>query len=235
VAKAVRDAHRPASTGDERIWIQRIESRRDELSRSERAIDSYRHETVGEFTRSSCKSALWCRFIFRLLRTAEPESAVEMGSAVGISGAYHAAALALNGHGSLVTLEGAPDRAGLAKESFRELGLDNVEVVTGMFEDTLVGALEDAAPVDFVFVDGNHREEATVRYFDLIYPALRHPSLVLFDDIRWSEGMTRAWIRISRDPRVAVAVDLGTLGACLVDGSTSGPAYHTVRMPSRTS
>jgi hypothetical protein len=41
----------------------------------------------------------------------------------------------------------------------------------------------------------------------------------VFDDIRWSDGMLRAWERIADDPRVALAVDLDRYGVAFTGGS----------------
>ena len=64
-----------------------------------------------------------------------------MGTAVGISAAYQAAALALNGRGTFTTLEGAEPLADIARDNLRRLGLGMVEVVVGRFEDTLDAVL----------------------------------------------------------------------------------------------
>ena len=43
-------------------------------------------------------------------------------------------------------------------------------------------------------------------------------ALVVFDDVAWSPGMAEAWTAIQADPRVRVAVSLGTMGVCIVGG-----------------
>ena len=90
-----------------------------------------------------------------------PGSCLEMGTAVGVSTAYQAAALRLNRHGSFVTIEGATSLADIARSNFQQLGLDTVEVVVGRFQDTLTEVLTSRQPVDYVFVDGHHDEQAT--------------------------------------------------------------------------
>jgi len=41
--------------------------------------------------------------------------------------------------------------------------------------------------------------------------------MLVLDDISWSDGMKRAWSRISDDERVGISVDLGEMGVCLMD------------------
>ena len=76
--------------------------------------------TLGDMTRSST-SPRWAYLLFRLIRELRPESVLEMGSCVGISACYQAAALELNGAGKLLTLEGAPVLAARTARSIEEL------------------------------------------------------------------------------------------------------------------
>ena len=145
-----------------------------------------------------------------------------MGTAVGISAAYQAAALALNGRGTFTTLEGAEPLADIARDNLRRLGLGMVEVVVGRFEDTLDAVLERRRPVDYVFVDGRHDRQATLAYFEQTIPFLAETTFLILDDIAWSDGMKQAWRTIARDKRVGLAVDLGVVGLCVLRGSMAG-------------
>jgi hypothetical protein len=94
-------------------------------------------EALGSINRIASKPPYWCRLLFHLIRGWRPSTCIEMGTAVGISAAYQAAALKLNGSGRLTTLEGAEGLAAVARRNFRNLGLDTVEVRIGRFQDTL--------------------------------------------------------------------------------------------------
>jgi predicted O-methyltransferase YrrM len=139
--------------------------------------------------------------------------------------------LELNGAGTLVTLEGAPAIADLARGHLGRLGLGRAEVVVGRFQDTLPGVLAARRPVDYVFVDGHHDEHATLGYFEQLLPFLADSALLVFDDIAWSDGMRRAWTAIARDPRVTSAVGLGPVGLCLIQRGVGRGRYHEVHLP----
>lgn len=186
-------------------------SSRAALSEAEMAEGRSRSLTVAEACAFS-KPQRWAMLLFHLVRELRPEVCVEMGTCVGISAAYQAAALQLNGRGRLITLEGAAPLAHLATGTVSELGLDAVTIVEGRFQDTLERVMQENAPVDFIFVDGHHDEQATLGYFDQVRPHLSTGALLVFDDIRWSPGMTRAWRAISTSPHTALAVDLGAVG-----------------------
>jgi len=203
-------------------WVPRLESHRATLLESKAPIrltetawrDASEVEviTVGEACARASKNAPSCLMLFDLIRTMRPQTCLEMGSSVGVSGSYLGAALKANGAGRLFTTEGQPDIAQTARETFRALDLDVVEVTTGMFDDTLPELAARVSPIDFAFIDGHHQEEPTRRYFEVLLPSMSPGGIMLFDDIAWSEGMRRVWAQIRQDSRVDVAVDLTTLG-----------------------
>jgi len=125
--------------------------------------------------------------------------------------------------GSLVTLEGSPALAELARDHLRRLGLDaRAQVVIGDFRDTLDPVLRAHGPIHCVLMDGHHEERATLDYFAHILPFLADGALLVIDDIAWSRGMARAWRMIARHGRIAVAADLVAVGVCVV-GSAEAP------------
>lgn len=241
VARTIRAGSGRLSVS-ERRWIDRIEALRGELEASDESIEKVDYgagtscerrdraemargvtvvESIGRITSVSSKKPPWALLLFRLVRECRPVSCVEMGTSVGISGAYQAAALALNGEGHLVTLEGAASVAAVAKRNFERLGLTNVRVETGRFQDTLTRTFADEQPVDYVFVDGHHDGSATVEYFETIVEYLSPEAILVIDDIAWSEGMRQAWTAISSSTSVRISIDLGLMGVCIRGGGGS--------------
>jgi predicted O-methyltransferase YrrM len=233
---------------EEREWVRRIERLRRRLRGSREAVTltdfgagqrsvSDRNSssgfvstrTVGEQCLSS-KSPLGALLLFRLVRELRPARCLELGTNLGISAAYQAAGLLLNGGGELHTVEGAPMLASLSRGHLASLGLA-AEVHEGRFVDVLPGLLGRTAPLDYVFIDGHHDGPATVGYFAQIHPSLAPGALVVFDDVAWSSGMAEAWKTIQADPRVRVAVSLGTMGLCLVGGEGEGPIRIDLPIP----
>jgi predicted O-methyltransferase YrrM len=185
-----------------------------ELPSSEAMMEGRRRRrTLGEVCRTSSTLPVWGRFLFRLVRELKPSDCIELGTSLGISTAYQAAAMELNGRGRILTLEGSASLASLARRNFERLELaQRVEVRIGRFADTLEAALDSIGRVDLAFVDGHHQERATLAYFEKMAPHLNRPAVVVFDDISWSPGMQRAWQAIAADERVGLAVDLGRIG-----------------------
>jgi predicted O-methyltransferase YrrM len=184
---------------------------------------------VGELCRKASKPPAWSLLLFELVRAFRPRNCIELGTCLGISAAYQAAALRLNGAGTLVTLEGAEALAGLSRLHLRELGLDNVTVVAGRFQDKLPGILRHGPPVDYAFIDGHHDEKATLEYYRLFLPALAGCAVLVFDDIAWSDGMRRAWSAIRSADGVGLSVDLGPVGLCVA--GVAAPPRRAVGIP----
>jgi predicted O-methyltransferase YrrM len=206
---------------DERAVVARIEDRRAELKTL--GAQSLRHgsspggrTTVAQLTGQVSIAPAWGRILMRIIRATKPTSALELGTALGISGAYQAAGLALNGGGRLTTIELNPERTQLACEGIEKLGFDNVDFETGSFDDVLGSVLERVAPIDYAFIDGHHDEIATQRYFDQIAGRATSGAVIVLDDIPWSEGMRKAWRAVAADPRVDWSRNLGRIGICVL-------------------
>lgn len=249
-ADALRETFAGSLSSDERAWVDKIEALRRRLDVSQEPItiinygagnsDENRTEaemaqgTVHNVTVSSVskisKYEIWVLMLFKLIRKFKPEISLELGTAVGISASYQAAALKLNGHGTVVTLEGAPTLAELSAQHIRGLGLTNFEIVTGRFQDTLQSVLENHPPIGFAFIDGHHDGKATLDYFDQIYPYLADEAVLVFDDIYYYASMRAAWNTLEEDARVKVSVDLSRMGVCVVNKSGGQKAVYKIPM-----
>jgi len=180
-------------------------------------------ESVGDACRSYSKPRTWATLLFHLVRKFRPVVCVELGTCLGVSAAYQAAALELNGEGRLLTLEGSPAFAEIASFNLETLRLAHrAQVVVGRFQNTLNAVLEDVANVDYAFIDGHHDEHATLQYLEQFLPHLSSRAVLVFDDIAWSQGMRRAWARIRDDQRVDVSLDCSVLGICLLGAGVKG-------------
>jgi predicted O-methyltransferase YrrM len=116
----------------------------------------------------------------------------------------------------VITIEGCPATAAIARENLDKLQIQNTELLTGNFDNILPDLLKNSEELDFVYVDGNHRKDATLNYFEWCLPKLSQNSIMIFDDIYWSEGMKEAWAQIKAHPDVSVSIDLFWIGLIYV-------------------
>jgi predicted O-methyltransferase YrrM len=165
---------------------------------------------LSEIVRNSSKSPRYARLLFRLTRYLKPAMMLELGTAAGISALYQCKG---NPAGKMITLEGNRVLASIAAEV---LAGQKAEVIAGNFDDTLSEVIAQNRPVDYFFIDGNHRKEPVLKYFNQVFPALAEEALIVVDDINWSDEMQSAWNELKSDPRIQVSVDLFQLGLLFI-------------------
>ena len=170
---------------------------------------------VMDIVHRSAKPRRLGRLLFRVARHYRPGVIVELGTSLGLSTAYLAAGaekrVGRAGGSRLYSIEGSASLAEAAGDNLRSLGLD-AHIITGNFDEELGPLLREVGKVDLAFIDGNHRYEPTMQYFEHLFASASASSVLIFDDIHWSGEMERAWEDIRSDARVMMTVDLFFLG-----------------------
>ncbi|MEJ7557336.1 MAG: class I SAM-dependent methyltransferase [Pedobacter sp.] len=172
-------------------------------------LNKNRTKKVRQIAKNALKSPRLAQLIYRLAKDNDPKSIIELGTCLGITTAYLSKACP---DADIITIEGCPETAKVAYNNFRQLDLDNVELQVGNFDHLLPHVIAEQPQLDFVYVDGNHRKDATINYFNWCLPKVHEGSLLIFDDIYWSEGMKEAWEEIKANPQVTVTIDLFWIG-----------------------
>jgi len=197
-----------------------VEKLRESLLQDERSItvtdlgagshvNNQGKKKVKSIAKNALKPKKLAQLLYRLAKEFQPKSLIELGTCLGVTTAYFSKALS---HAKIVTMEGCPQTASVAQENWDKLSLKNIEISVGNFDNTLPELIDQQDQLDFVFIDGNHRKEATLNYFNLCLPKLHEDSVIIFDDIYWSKGMAEAWENIKAHPDVTVTVDLFWIG-----------------------
>ncbi|WP_461789508.1 O-methyltransferase [Pedobacter sp.] len=172
-------------------------------------LNKNRTKKVAQIAKNALKSPRLAQLIYRLAANHKANDLIELGTCLGITTAYLSKAAP---QANILTIEGCPQTAEVAYQNFNELGLDNIELQVGNFNDMLPKAIDERQQLDFVYIDGNHTKEATLNYFEWCLPKITENTLLIFDDIYWSEGMKKAWEQIKNHPKVTVTVDLFWIG-----------------------
>ena len=182
--------------------------------------------TIGSIAGSALKPAKYGQLLFRLANYMQAQTILEVGTSLGITTAYLAGS---SSRANVFTMEGVPDIVKTAQQHFTRLGLKNIRLIAGNFDETLPQTLPEMGAIDLAYLDGNHRLEPTLRYFEQIFPFLHAKSLVIFDDIHWSAEMEQAWEAIKADPRVKLTIDLFFIGLVFFDDGFKQPQHFTIR------
>ena len=204
---------------------RKVEALRHQLKRSKEVISYQDHgagrggnalaiteATVGQLAATASRRPRMGELLHRICAHYQPRHCLEFGTHLGISTLYQVTALK-DAH--FVTMEGAASLATKAAAHFASFEV-NPKVMVGEFAETLLQLKQADFHPGYVFIDGNHRYEPTMAYFEELLPMMQDGGLMVFDDIYWSREMRRAWEEICGHPEVSVSIDLFTLGLCWV-------------------
>jgi len=165
------------------------------------------------------KKKHWGVFLHLLGEAHGARTIFELGSCAGISGCYIASADSVK---EFITVEGSSALAKMADQNIRRV-FPTAKVINSLFDD----AIDQEVPklkqsIDYVFIDGHHERIATIHYYERLLPYLSQKAIVVFDDISWSYDMREAWKELSARREFCHAVDLGEMGVCIYDPSSTG-------------
>lgn len=168
-----------------------------------------RERSVGDLVKNVAIPPKYGQLLFKLVEVLQPKTILEMGTSIGFSALYlHKA----KPSAAMITLEGNPYVAHIAKQHFDQLAAASIQINVGPFEETLAKALHQLQTVELAFIDGNHTYDATMAYFKSILPYTSDKSCLIFHDIHWSKGMRKAWDEISSNEKVVFSIDLFEMG-----------------------
>jgi predicted O-methyltransferase YrrM len=149
----------------------------------------------------------------------------ELGTSLGISTMY----MAMGNKGARVyTIEGCPAIAAIARQNFIEAGLSNIELLEGSFDEILPGLSLKGVQPGVVFIDGNHRKEPVIRYFNKMAELASGKTVIIIDDINYSREMAEAWNEIKLHEKVSLSIDIFRMGMLFFRGGINHNNY-TIR------
>ncbi|GAA6525480.1 class I SAM-dependent methyltransferase [Intrasporangium sp. DVR] len=190
--------------------LDRIEAARRAMLRSAETVP-WADDTTQSLARICARASQppsGARLLHHVVAMWQPREALELGTCVGVSAAYQAAAMP---SGALTSLEAYPALARQAERTWREAGIDNARVVVGRLADTLAPTLAGTS-WDYAFIDANHQGAATERYVEQVSRAASPGALLALDDIDYSAGMRSAWESVRQREDVAASAVVGKIG-----------------------
>lgn len=213
---------------DDRRWyypFRDIEALRAKMKASPTVIEledygargpGHRKERLARIVARTAVSPAKGRMLFRTVNWLRPATILELGASSGISTMYLASAAAQSAR--VASLEGSIALTQVAEVNLTVLRLGNVQLYGGPFDQMLEPALQAlGAPLDLVFFDGDHRGDATLRYFETCLARAHDRSVFVFDDLYWSADMAEAWARIKQHPKVTLTLDTFHLGFVFIN------------------
>lgn len=163
-------------------------------------------------------------FMYKLLQFLQPKTVLELGTNLGIGTSYFQSALGANAH--IYTIEGCENISELAQCNFNHLSKHNITRLTGNLDSILAEGLKQIPDPTFVYFDANHAYQPTINYFELCLSVKKDNTVFLFDDLRYSPEMLKAWHFIQNHPQVQVTIDLFDQGIVLFNPTMSKQKFY---------
>ena len=181
----------------------------DEIDFGQKSRLKNKQRTVNSIYKSSSISTKNGELLFKIINHLKSQSIIELGTCLGVSTMYFASP---NKQNKVYTFEGNTARSKIARNTFKQLKLQNIELLEGDIDITLSSKIQELETIDFVFFDANHSYEATLKYYELLKPLHNANTLFVFDDIYWSTGMTQAWNEINSDKTNTITISSSSMG-----------------------
>jgi predicted O-methyltransferase YrrM len=167
------------------------------------------------------------KLLHMLARLAGARRILEIGTLGGYSTIWMARALPAEGR--VITIEGDPKHAEIARRNIEAAGVgDRVDIRVGIALDVLPEIARGREPFDLIFIDADKTN--TVPYFEWALRLSRPGSLIVVDNVvrkgavtdsrstdKDVQGMRRFYERLSNEPRVT-ATAIQTVGSKGYDG-----------------
>lgn len=172
-------------------------------------VNSSSKRSISDIAKNSLSGKKEGQMLFKLVNSMQPKRILELGTSLGITTMYLASPQSKS---KVITIEGCPNTAKVARINFDKLGYENIELIRDTFDNALPKVLQKGFIPDLVYIDGNHKKEATLNYFNQLIKKLPENAIMVFDDIYWSTDMEEAWEEIKAHPVVNITFDLFFLG-----------------------
>ena len=205
--------------------------RRSEFGAGSRMHENQVSQSVAGIARTALSLPFQCRFMARLANFTSPEVVVEFGTSLGIATAYLSAGIPT---AQIITIEGDPVVAEYASINFQSLGINNISVVKETFETFLTGRLQELKSIDLIFIDGNHRKASLLQYYAALKKFISPQTIIIVDDIYWSEEMNEGWNELTNYPEVTQSVDCFQFGLLFFNPGFISKEHHLIKLPWRS-
>jgi len=193
---------------------KQLDSYRNELLKSNDSIDIedfgagstvFKSNTrkISDLAKVAGASKSESKLLFRITKYFNPNTILELGTSLAISTntIYKA-----NPNAKISTVEGSKSIFNWNAKNTVKYNFKNIKFINSLFDDYLE-TLKSENKFDFIYIDGNHTYEATIKYFEILKKHTHKDSYIIFDDIHWSKGMDKAWKEIIEDKDVTLSID----------------------------
>ncbi len=157
------------------------------------------------FALSSSKGK-YGQLLYSIVKHYKPEKIVEFGTSLGMGTLHMHLA---HKSAEITTVEGCKNTHAFTLKTF-PLNNPNLNFILSSFEAFCAQEVKNS--YDLIFIDGHHDGEYLLRYLSLLDDQTHDNTLLILDDIRWSNSMFDAWKKLIADKKYHVSIDLFRVG-----------------------
>lgn len=159
---------------------------------------------VTDIFRTATSKGIFLKMLSQITGYYQPKEILELGTSIGVG------TFALTyGKGHVTTIEGCQNTQRVAIDNFPKESIENITFINDKFENYIQ---QDNKKYDLIFIDGHHDGKALIHYINLLEKNSHDETIFIFDDIRWSKGMLKAWKDIIQDSNFHLSLDLFKFG-----------------------
>ncbi len=150
--------------------------------------------------------------LYRISRYFKPKNILELGTSLG------KATLAMSlgqPQAKMTTVEGDHAILKIAKQQLNNQPVGQIKFISDDFETFLNILNQTQEKFDLIYLDGHHSYKPTIQYFNKLLPHIHNDTVLIIDDIYWSNEMQEAWAYLKKHPAVYQSVDTYYFGLLL--------------------
>lgn len=206
----------------------RIELNKDDESTLKRIIRQYKqdHRTIeindfgsgskimgnkrkiSSILKNSSSKGKYARLFYQMSAYYKPGRILEFGTSLGIGTVHFALGFKA---AKITTVEACKHTHDVAKSTFSNSKIENILSVNATFQEFIDSNASDNQ-YDVIFIDGHHDGTALESYLHQLDNLIGDETIVILDDIRWSDSMLNSWINIQNQEKYHVSIDLFRMG-----------------------
>ncbi len=180
-------------------------------------VEGVQRVSINTIAKRSLKQAKYARFLYRLAKYTHSKNIVELGTSLGITTSYLASVEGSN----IYTVEADKNIQKIANQNWDQLSQANIFSYSFDLNEKWSLLSSETDLIDLLFIDANHRKEAMMRYYFQALPYIHQRSVVVFDDIYWSEETQQAWEILKGREEVTLSFDIFQMGVLFFDKNLS--------------
>lgn len=167
------------------------------------------HRKIRTIAKNSSSKGKYGVLLAKMARHYDCKQILELGTSLGIGTAH----LALGQpQATVITVEGCPNTAEIARRQFAALELQNIQLINSDFQSFIE---KDNRVYDLIYLDGHHIGSAVLSYIKQLEKNMHDETILIIDDIYWSADMKAAWDEIIANENFHCTMDLWRMGIAL--------------------